>query len=171
MHPIFENGGYARGIDLLSLAEFRAAVAKRSRKEYPAEGDWSPFVLPAPDNRVGKADQQSMDKSLDLCRRHSSPGVDAVRDKFLELVKAANGHGNSSVVQIMRQLVELEVREIKYNKALRSAPIEKVRRALDAIHLVDLTLRTLEKGRLVRLKKKAALDKELVKQIKLSVFA
>lgn len=46
LHAVFENGGYARGIDLGTLADFRAAVAKRTRKEYPTEGDWRPFKPP-----------------------------------------------------------------------------------------------------------------------------
>ncbi|MEX0349360.1 MAG: peptidoglycan-binding protein [Paracoccaceae bacterium] len=121
--------------------------------------------------QLRKADDESMKKSLELCRRHSSPGVDVVRDKFLELEKTANNPGNSSVPQIMRNLVELEVREIKYNKSIRSAPIEKVRRALHDIKVLDETIGGLEKARLLRLKKKAALDKELVKQVKASVFA
>lgn len=46
LHAVFENGGYARGIDLGTLADFRAAVAKRTRKEYPTEGDWRAFKPP-----------------------------------------------------------------------------------------------------------------------------
>ncbi|MFA3921039.1 peptidoglycan-binding domain-containing protein [Ruegeria hyattellae] len=120
---------------------------------------------------LGVADKKSMDKSLELCRRHSSPGVDAVRDKYLEMIETANAYGNSSVDQIMRHLVDLEVLEIKYNNAIKSAPARELSRALEKIKFDEKTIEGLEKSRLIRLKKKAALDKELVKQIKASVFA
>ncbi|MDP5218770.1 peptidoglycan-binding domain-containing protein [Ruegeria sp. 2205SS24-7] len=120
---------------------------------------------------LGKADQKSMDKSLELCRRHSSPGVDAVRDKYLALIDQANSPGNSSVPQIMKRLVELEVLEIKYNNAIKSSSASELHRALHDLKLIDKTIGALEKARLVRLKQKAALDKELVKQVKASVFA
>lgn len=118
-----------------------------------------------------KSDQKSMEKSLELCRRHSSPGVDAVRDKFLALENEANKSGNSSVDEIMHRLVELEVLEIKYNKAIRTQPTNELRKARQKIDLIEKTVEGLEQGRRIRLKQKAALDKELVKQVKLSVFA
>ncbi|WP_171180116.1 peptidoglycan-binding protein [Ruegeria sp. HKCCD8929] len=118
-----------------------------------------------------KDDEKSLKKSLQLCRRHPSPGVDALRDKYLAMEKEANISGNSSVPEIMRRLVELEVLEIKYNKAIRSLPVRELRRAMEKIKLIEDIIETLEKGRLARLKRKAALDKELIKQIKLAVFA
>ncbi|MCL6286167.1 peptidoglycan-binding protein [Ruegeria sp. 2012CJ41-6] len=120
---------------------------------------------------LGKADQKSMEKSLEVCRRFPGSGVDAIRDKYLEMEKEANIPGNSSVPQIMRNLVALEVLEIKYNKAIRSQPASELSRAMDKIKRTEQLLEALEKGRLIRLKQKAALDKELVKQVKLAVVA
>lgn len=45
MHPILDNGGHARGIDLLTLAEFRAAVSRRTGVDY-GEGSWKPYKPP-----------------------------------------------------------------------------------------------------------------------------
>ncbi|MEX0348941.1 MAG: peptidoglycan-binding protein [Paracoccaceae bacterium] len=115
---------------------------------------------------LGKTDQKSLQKSLDLCRRFPGPGVDAVRDKILALENEANKHGNSSVPQILQRLVQLEVLEIKYNKAIRSQPASELRRSREKIKFIESTIQRLEKGRLNRLKEKAALDKELIKQVK-----
>ncbi len=46
MHPILENGGHARGIDLKSLAEFRAAVSRKTGVDY-GDDDWKRFQPPA----------------------------------------------------------------------------------------------------------------------------
>lgn len=45
MHPVLDNGGCSRGIDLKSLAEFRAAVSRKTGIEY-GEGEWKRFRIP-----------------------------------------------------------------------------------------------------------------------------
>lgn len=46
MHPVLENGGHARGIDLKSLAQFRAAVSRKTGVDY-GSGEWARFKPPA----------------------------------------------------------------------------------------------------------------------------
>lgn len=53
MHPILENGGHARGIDLKSLSDFRAAVARRTGVDYDSGGGWKKFKTPSVDFSVG----------------------------------------------------------------------------------------------------------------------
>lgn len=53
MHPILENGGHARGIDLKSLSDFRAAVSRRTGVDYGDGGGWKRFKAPSVDFRVG----------------------------------------------------------------------------------------------------------------------
>jgi len=115
-----------------------------------------------------KADEADMKKSLQLCERNRGREVEALRQRFLAMDKEAKTAGNSSAGEIMRRLVELEVLEIGYNKDIRSVPARELRKSLEMIrHIESLVLR-LEKGRLDRLRQKAALDKELSKAIKLA---
>lgn len=61
MHPILENGGHARGIDLKSLSDFRAAVSRRTGVDYGNGGGWGRFKTPSVDFRVG--DPEDVEKA------------------------------------------------------------------------------------------------------------
>ncbi|AXX97254.1 DUF5906 domain-containing protein [Profundibacter amoris] len=61
MHPILENGGHARGIDLKSLSDFRAAVSRRTGVDYDNGGGWKRFKTPSVDFRVG--DPEDVEKA------------------------------------------------------------------------------------------------------------
>jgi len=52
MHPILDNSGHARGIDLKSLAEFRRVVSRKTGEDY-GEGDWKRFKPPSVEFSAG----------------------------------------------------------------------------------------------------------------------
>ncbi|MGR3792757.1 DUF5906 domain-containing protein [Vannielia sp. SX4] len=63
IHPVFGNGGQARGFDLGPLSEFRAKLARITGATYP-DGGWEPYGVPQPNDdgepRASAADVERM---------------------------------------------------------------------------------------------------------------